>query len=96
MGNGLAGLWVIAILLFGLVQLFVGFHGLEVQFGTGWAYLGLVLAFIRFTPPIMVGAYFGAIDLWDFSPFLAVIFAAPMLLLLIPGVITMAIEAFRR
>jgi hypothetical protein len=96
MGNIFSVLGVIGILAFGVLQLVVGFHGLEVQFGTMWAYIGAGLAFLRFTPPLMVGAYFGAIDLWGWHPVLAVIFAAPALLILIPGIITAVIEAVRK
>jgi hypothetical protein len=87
---------IIGILLFGLLQLVVGFHGLEIEFGSIWAYIGAGLAFLRFTPPIMVGAYFGAIDLWNVHPAVAVLFAAPMLILLVPGIVGVVVEALRK
>jgi len=87
---------MIAFGLFGLLQLVVGFHGLEVEFGTIWAYIGAGLALLRFTPLIVVGAYFGAVDIWGLHPALAVLFAMPGLLLMVPGIIGTAIAAVRR
>ena len=96
MGAFMAGIGIIAFGLFGLLQLVVGFHGLEVQFGTIWAYIGAGLAFLRFTPLIVVGAYFGAVDLWELHPALALLFAMPGLLLMVPGIIGAAITVVRR
>jgi len=87
---------LIAFGLFGLLQLVVGFHGLEVEFGAIWAYIGAGLALLRFTPLIVVGAYFGAVDIWGLHPALAVLFAMPGLLLMVPGIIGTAIAAVRR
>jgi hypothetical protein len=96
MGSIFTILGVIAVFGFGLLQLGVGFHGLEVQFGTVWAYVGAGLAFLRITPPIMLGAYFGAIEIWDIHPVLAVLFALPGLLLMVPGIVGAAFSALRR
>jgi ribose/xylose/arabinose/galactoside ABC-type transport system permease subunit len=87
---------MLAFLALGLVQLVIGYHGLDVQFGSPWALIGAILAFLRFTPPLIVGIYFGAIDLWGWHPIGAAIFAAPGLLLLIPGIIGAVLDKVRR
>jgi len=96
MGALMAVVGMIAFGLFGLLQLVVGFHGLEIQFGPMWAYIGAGLALLRFTPFIVVGAYFGAVDIWGLHPSLAVLFAMPGLLLMVPGIIGASIAAVRR
>jgi hypothetical protein len=87
---------IIVILGLGAVQIFVGYHGLDVQFGSTWAFIGAALAFLRFSLPLIVGVYFGAIDLWGWHPVAAAVFAAPGLLLLIPGIIGFALDKVRR
>ena len=79
-----------------IAHLIIGFHGLDVTFGTGWAYAGLIAAFFRLTPPLTVGVYFGAVDLWGWHPVAAAVFAAPGLLILIPGIFVMITERFKR
>lgn len=87
---------IVMILGLGAVQIVVGYHGLDVQFGSTWAFVGAALFFLRFSPPLIVGVYFGAIDLWGWHPVAAAVFAVPGLLLLIPGIIEFALDKLRR
>jgi hypothetical protein len=48
----------------------------------------VVVAFgFRFTLPITVGAFFGAMNVWEWHWALALLFAAPGLVLALPGVL---------
>ncbi len=50
----------------------------------------------RFTLPITIGAFFGAMDVWSWHWGLAALFAAPGLAFLIPGVILSIIEGVKK
>lgn len=96
-GAGLFGAGCIAFLLFGLLQTYAGAVGLADSFGTTWAGVGLVAIFVfRFSLPITVGAFLCAKNVWEWHWFLAVLFAAPGLVLAIPGVIGRLIERAKR
>jgi len=70
---------IIAIFIFyGLSQFWAAFIGIQYHFGTGWALGALALAiFARFTLPITIGAFFGAMDVWGWSWLISFLFAAP-------------------
>jgi hypothetical protein len=69
-----------------LAQLGVGFAGIQDGIGTGWAYAALILAFVfRFTVPITIGAFFGAMNVLGWHWLFALLFAAPGLFLIVPG-----------
>jgi hypothetical protein len=88
---------VILFLVYGVFQIYAGYVGIDFHFGGTWAGLGLVLAFIfRFTLPITLGAVFGAMDVFGWHWFLAILFAAPGLALVIPGVISAIVSAGKR
>ena len=66
-------------ILYGLAQFAAAFAGISDGFGVGWAWLALAGAiFLRFTLPITIGAFFGAMNVWGgigssrcFLPYLA-------------------------
>jgi hypothetical protein len=87
---GAAG--VIAFLAFGIAQLVAGFAGIEHGLGVVWAWIALAVALgLRFTLPITIGAFFGAMNVWDWHWFWALLFAAPGLLLMVPGLLASVI-----
>jgi hypothetical protein len=87
----------IAFAIFGIAQLVAGFAGIEHGLGVGWAWAALAVAFIfRFTLPITIGAFFGAMNVWGWHWLLAAIFAAPGLALVVPGVLAAIISGARR
>lgn len=77
----------LSFLGFGVAQIIVGFIGIEHHLGTVWAWIAVSMAFlIRFTLPITVGSFFGGLALgWHWG--LALLFAAPGMLLAVPGAI---------
>ncbi|MHB1099270.1 MAG: hypothetical protein ACYCZR_06910 [Burkholderiales bacterium] len=78
----------VVFLVFGIAQLVAGFSGIEHGIGSLWAWAALFAALaFRFTLPITIGAFFGAMNVWGWNWALAALFSAPGLLLVIPGVI---------
>ncbi|MBP7709846.1 MAG: hypothetical protein KA100_02105 [Rickettsiales bacterium] len=78
---------VAALLLFGVLQLYAGYIGIDYHFGSIWAFIAVTLAIVfRFTLPITIGAFFGAIDVWNWHWLLASLFVAPGLVFIVPGV----------
>ena len=84
-------------LLLGLVQIGAGFAGIADHWGVGWAILALIAMFVfRFSLPITIGAFFAARDLWGWHWLFAILFAAPGLAFMIPGVISSIISRVKR
>jgi hypothetical protein len=94
--------WLIipAFIVFGIAQLVAGFQGISYELGAVWAYIGLAAALIfRFMLPITVGSFFGAMNVWGWPWYFALLFAAPglaFLALIIPGALKSAIGVIRR
>ena len=90
--------WVLSM-AYGVVQLIVGYHGIAEHLGNGWALGALVAAFgFRFTLPITIGSFFGAMDLFGWPWYGALLFAAPgllFLLLLLPGALSTLLGKLR-
>lgn len=79
----------LAIMAFGVAQMYVGFIGIEYELGVGWAWgaLGLALA-LRLTLPITVGAFFGAMNVLGWHWVWAALFALPGLVFVVPGILS--------
>ncbi len=93
----MAILGFLAILAFGLAQFVAGYAGIEHHLGAGWAIGALAVAFLlRFTLPITIGAFFGAMNVWGWHWALAALFAAPGLLFVVPGVIASVASMARK
>ena len=88
---------ILAVTLFGIAQFIAGYVGLSEHLGTPWA-IGIFIASLlfRFTLPITVGAFFGAMDVWGWHWSLAALFAAPGLVFLIPGVVASFLASNKR
>lgn len=88
MSNVFGGLGIVAFLVFGIAQMIAGFAGISHELGAVWAWAALVAALgFRFTLPITIGSFFGALHVWDWHWVVALLFAAPGLALLVPGVL---------
>ena len=86
------GFGVILMLGIGLAQIVIGYIGIEYHFGSGWAIGAVVLALMfRFSFPLTVGTFFGAMDVFGFSFIVALLITLPGLLLMIPGAIAAGI-----
>ena len=97
MGAALGIIGFLAFLAFGIAQLVAGFAGIELGVGSFWAWAALIVALgFRFTLPITIGAFFGAMNVWGWHWALAALFAAPGLLLVIPGVLASIISLVKR
>ena len=86
------GVGVIFFLLIGLVQIVVGYLGIEYHLGSGWA-IGLVIASIFFfiSFPLTIGTFFGALDVLGWPWYGALILTLPGVLLMVPGAIAMGV-----
>ena len=88
---------MILFLLYGIAQLIVGAAGIDFYFGGFWSGLAIFLAiFFRVTLPITIGAFFGALEVFNWHWALALLFAAPGLIFIVPGMIALTLERFRK
>ena len=86
------GVGVIFLLVVGLAQMVIGYLGIEYHLGGGWAIGAVVLAIMfRFSFPLTIGTFFGAIDVLNLSWIVALIITLPGLLLMVPGAIAAGI-----
>jgi len=90
---------MIVILVYGLVQIWAGFIGIDHHLGSGWAWAAIAVFFIfQFTLPVTIGSFFGAMDVWGWHWAGALAFAAPglaFMLLMIPGSLASAFDEDR-
>lgn len=93
MQDSLGCLWALLLIPLGIAQIYAAYLGIDFHWGPIWAWIimGASLLF-RFPLPITVGAFFGALDVWGWEWYWAILFALPGLLLLIPGVIAAIVE----
>ena len=101
LGCGLSGTlgcgFAILFFGFGLLQLAAGWAGIENEYGRGWGIAAIIAALLfRFTLPIAFGAFLCARDIWHWHWSLALLFAAPTLLFMIPAVLAALVGAVRR
>lgn len=83
----------ILFLVVGIVQIYVGFIGIEYHLGSGFAFGALFLGFFfRIMFPLTIGTFFGALDVWGWPWYGALAFAAPGLLFIVPALVTSAIS----
>ncbi len=96
--NGFGGMLImLGIFAFGIAQFVAGFEGISDWLGSGWAWAALILALLfRFTLPITIGAFLGAVNVWGWHWSLAALFAAPGLAFAIPGVLAWLVSLVRR
>jgi hypothetical protein len=83
----------ILFLVVGIVQIYVGFIGIEYHLGPGFAFGALFIGFFfRIMFPLTIGTFFGALDVWGWPWYGALAFAAPGLLFIVPALVTGAIS----
>ena len=81
--NAGACLLTITLFAYGLLQFWAGYIGVEYHLGGGWATGAIAAALLlRFTVPISIGAFFGAMDVWGWHWAAALAFSAPGLVLM--------------
>jgi hypothetical protein len=91
---------MVLIVVYGLIQFYAGWIGIEHHLGSGWAIAAIVAALLfRFTLPITVGSFFGAMNVWEWHWAGALVFAAPglaFMALMIPGVLASLLGKMRK
>ena len=93
--EALAPLFLILSLAIGVAQLIIGFMGIEFYIGTFGAIIVVVLCLMfRFTLPLTLGTFFGAIEVLNWPWYYALLIAAPGLLFMIPAFIGIASSSF--
>jgi hypothetical protein len=94
---GCAGM--ILFLGYGAAQIYAGYIGIHHHLGTGWAVAALVAAIgFRFSLPLTIGSFFGAMNVWGWHWLGAFVFAAPglaFMALMIPGALASVIGKFK-
>ena len=90
------GVGFIALLILGLLQMGIGFMGIEFHLGFWWAVGAMAAAlFARFMLPLTIGAFFGATDVLGLHWAVGLLIAAPGLIFVVPGVIASVIADIR-
>jgi hypothetical protein len=88
------------VALFALAQLVAGYTGIQHHLGTVAALIALFLAlYARFTLPLTVGAFFGALNVWGWHWIWALVFAAPGVVfvgLMFPGFLLASVPWMRK
>jgi hypothetical protein len=80
-----------------IAQFIAGYGGISNYAGSGWAIAAIVVSFIfRFTLPITIGAFYGAMTVWDWPWYYALLFSAPGLALVLPGILMSILGNFNR
>lgn len=79
---------IVGVIVYGLYQFDFGYHGIQLEFGTGWAITAVIVALLTgFTPPIVYGSYVYATSVLGWHWALALLFAVPSLAFIIPYVL---------
>ena len=86
--SGYRILLALMLVAFGLTQIAAALVGTYTLLGTVWVWVAMsLLAAAGLALPIAFGACFGAIFVWHWHWSLAAVFAAPRLVLVLPGVV---------
>lgn len=83
----------IALIVVGLLQITLGFAGIEYHLGGFWAFAAIVAAlWLRFLLPVTIGSYFGAVDVMGWEWYVGVAIAAPGVLFVVPSMVMVALN----
>lgn len=87
----------IVFTLYGIAQIVAGINGIEYYYGAFWAWAAIFASIMfRFTLPITIGSFLGAMKVWGWHWFFAALFAAPSLIFIIPGTLAFMFTLIRR
>ena len=87
-------IWVIVLLGFGIVQICLGYLGIDYHLGNIFAIGALGLAFaLRIMFPLTIGTYFGVVDVLGWDWYWGVIIAAPGVVFILPVLVTAIIQS---
>lgn len=83
--------------VYGVAQIVAAYLGFDFYWGAFWAGLIIVAClWFRFTLPVTVGAFLGAMEVWEWHWLFALIFAAPSLVLMVPAILASLVDEGRR
>jgi hypothetical protein len=92
----MAGFGAVCFFVFGIAQIYAGYIGISNSLGSLWALAAMVLALVfRFTLPLTIGSFFGAMNVWGWNWFFSALFALPGLVFVVPGVIASVIAGLK-
>jgi len=92
----LIGLSVVGFLAYGLAQIAAGVQGVDYHWGGWWAWGFVFAAFaFRFTLPLTIAAFFGARDVWNWHWAMALLFAAPGVVFMVPAMVGGLLDTVR-
>ena len=75
----------VCFVIWAISQFIAGYDGITSYAGSGWAFGAILVTFIfRFTLPITIGAFYGAMIVWGWPWYLALLFTVPGLVLIVP------------
>ena len=87
---------IVALAALALTQFVLGIRGLALLLDTGGAVLGVLLwLLLGLRLPLQLGALAGALGLWHWPWFPALLFAMPRELLMVPGLVARLIARLR-
>ena len=87
-------IWVIILMVFGVVQIWIGFLGIDYHLGGVFAFGALGLAFLlRIMFPLTIGTYFGVVDVIGWDWYWGVLITAPGIVFILPGLVTAIIQS---
>lgn len=90
------GAGMLLMLAVGLIQVIATWFGWADLVGWGWTIPLLFVSFLmRFMLPITIGTFLCALNVWDWHWVFAALFAAPGLIMMVPGVLLGMIGALR-
>lgn len=88
---------MITFVVYCIFQIWAAFIGIDYHIGTSFSILVVLVAFFfRFTLPITIGAFYGAMDVWGWHWSLAFVFAAPGLAFMAFITPVLFVSAFKR
>ena len=91
---------IIGMFVLAIAQLIAGYIGIQHHLGTIVAVLAVLAAFaLRFTLPLTIGAFFGAMNVWGWPWYGALAFALPglaFMALMIPGALAASLVFGRK
>jgi hypothetical protein len=83
MNDKLGCVFVIGMLVYGFVGIWAGYIGIDHHLGTVWAIGAVIVGFrFRFALPLTIGSFFGAMNVWGWPWYGALVFASPGLVLM--------------
>jgi hypothetical protein len=93
MKNFAAVLWLLLMIAVGLVQLRLGYLGIEHHLGTLTAVVLSIAAFLGILLPVTIGSYFGAVDVMGWPTWVGLLVSVPGLLFATPMIMLNIIQS---